>query len=68
MKELNKNDIVEIRGIGVPSEGVKKVTESLCILFKIPPEKKRGQTAKEGTIIDYWEPAKKKLLLPTLLK
>lgn len=42
VKELNKNDIVEIRGIGVPSEGVKKVTESLCILFKIPPEKKRG--------------------------
>jgi len=66
--DLSSSDIVEIRGIGKPSAGVLLVTKTLCLLFDVKPDKKRGQTAKEGIQYDYWEPAKKKLLTAKLLK
>jgi dynein heavy chain len=68
VKELDKSDIVEIRGVAKPSDGVKLVAKSLCILFNVKPDKIRGQTAKEGTQLDYWIPCQKKLLTPQLLK
>jgi dynein heavy chain len=64
--ELNKNDIVELRGIKVPSEGVKIVNKSLCIMFNVNPEKAKTANVKE-VVWDYWEPAKKKMLNPELL-
>jgi len=36
-------------------------------MFGVPPEKVRGGNVKEVQW-DYWEPAKKKLLSPDLLK
>ena len=68
VSELSNGDITEIRGVASPSEGVVLVVKTLCILYKISPIKKRGQTAKEGTIFDYWTPSKKQLLTPKLLK
>lgn len=68
VSELSNNDIVEIRGVASPSAGVVLVVKTLCMLFDIAPDKKRGQTAKEGTILDYWTPSKKSLLTPKLLK
>ena len=66
--ELSNSDIVEIRGVAKPSAGVLLVIKTLCLLFDVKPEKKRGQTAKEGIELNYWDPAKKKLLSPKLLK
>ena len=68
VSELSNNDITEIRGVASPSPGVVLVIQTLMMLFGFPPDKKRGQTAKEGTILDYWTPSKKKLLTPKLLK
>jgi dynein heavy chain len=65
---LKPGDIVEIKGVKAPSAGVLLVVKTLCLLFSIKPDKKRGQTAKEGIQWDYWTPAKKKLLTPKLLK
>ena len=46
VSELSSSDIDEIRGIKQPSPGVKSVIKTLCMLFAIPPDKKRGDTAK----------------------
>ena len=66
--ELSNSDIVEIRGIAKPSAGVVLVIKTLSLLFDIKPEKVRGATTKEGIQLNYWDPAKKKLLTPKLLK
>lgn len=66
VNELDKNDIVEMRSIKVPSEGVKIVNKSLCIMFNVAPEKAKSANVKE-VVWDYWEPAKKKMLNPELL-
>ena len=68
VSELSNSDIVEIRGIAKPSSGVLLVIKTLCLLFDIKPDKVRGATAKEGVQLNYWDPAKKKLLTPKLLK
>jgi dynein heavy chain len=68
VSDLNNSDIVEIRGIAKPSAGVLLVIKTLCLLFSISPDKKRGQTAKDEVQIDYWSKAKKSLLTPKLLK
>ena len=68
VSDLSNSDIVEIRGIGKPSAGVLLVIKTLCLLFGVAPEKKRGTTKGEGITIDYWSKAKKVLLTPKLLK
>jgi dynein heavy chain len=65
--DLDKNDITEVRGFTKPPDGAKAVMKTLCILFGVAPEKVKSQNVKE-VIWDYWEPAKKKLLTPDLLK
>jgi dynein heavy chain len=68
VSDLNNGDISEIRSVASPSTGVILVIKTLCMLYDIAPDKKRGQTAKEGVQLDYWTPSKKKLLTPKLLK
>ena len=41
--------------------------KTLCIIYGVGPEKVKSQNVKE-VVYDYWEPAKKKLLNPELLK
>jgi hypothetical protein len=41
--------------------------KTMCIMFGVPPEKMKGGNVKDVQW-DYWEPAKKKLLGPDLLK
>lgn len=65
VKSLNKGDITEFRGIKKPSEGVKIVTQSLCILHNVAPAKVRSDKGQVDW--DYWEPAKKSLLNSKLL-
>jgi dynein heavy chain len=65
--DLDKNDITEIRGFKKPPEGAILVMKTMCIMFNVAPEKVKGGNVKDVQW-DYWEPAKKKLLLPDLLK
>ena len=65
--ELDKNDITEIKGFKSPPPGALLVIKTLCLMFAVPGEKVKGQTGKDAQL-DYWEPAKKKLLTPELLK
>lgn len=67
VQELDKNDITEIKGFKVPPVGAVLVIKTLCIMFNIPGEKVKAPNGKD-TVLDYWEPAKKKLLTPELLK
>ena len=68
VSDLSNSDIVEIRNVSKPSDGVLLVIKTLCLLFNISPEKKRGQTKNEGVTFDYWSKAKKVLLTSKLLK
>jgi dynein heavy chain len=67
VQELDKNDITEIKGFKSPPPGAVLVIKTLCIMFNIPGEKVKAPNGKD-TVLDYWEPAKKKLLTPELLK
>jgi len=61
---LNKNDITELKGFKQPPQGALLVIKTLCLMFSIPGEKMKSDPKQ----LDYWEPAKKKLLTPELLK
>jgi hypothetical protein len=67
VNDLDKNDITEIRGFKKPPDGAILVMKTLCIMFNVPPEKVKSTNVKE-VVWDYWEPSKKKLLGPDLLK
>lgn len=67
VSELDKNDITEIKGFKVPPPGAVLVIKTLCIMFKVAGTKVKAPTGN-GTVLDYWEPAKKQLLNPELLK
>lgn len=67
VKDLDKNDITEIRGFKTPPEGAKLVMKTMCIIFKVKGQKVKGPNVKE-VVYDYWEPAKKELLTPDLIK
>ncbi|XP_060076356.1 dynein axonemal heavy chain 1-like, partial [Ylistrum balloti] len=57
LKSLNKNDVVEVRAMTRPPDGVKMVMEAVCIMKAIKPKKVPGE--KPGQKIDdYWEPGK----------
>ena len=65
LKNLNRNDIVEVKAMQRPPAGVKLVMEAVCIMFKVKP-KKVDNPAKVGSKIDdYWEPGKIILADPT---
>ncbi|ESO89348.1 hypothetical protein LOTGIDRAFT_210379 [Lottia gigantea] len=57
LKSLNKNDIVEVRALQRPPEGVRLVIEAACIMKGIKPKKIAGE--KPGQKIDdYWDVGK----------
>ncbi|XP_067102135.1 dynein axonemal heavy chain 1 [Osmerus mordax] len=57
LKSLNKNDVVEVRAMQRPPNGVRLVVEAVCIMKGIKPKKVAGE--KPGTKVDdYWEPGK----------
>ncbi|XP_041081390.1 dynein heavy chain 1, axonemal [Polyodon spathula] len=57
LKSLNKNDVIEVRAMQRPPQGVKLVIEAVCIMKGIKPKKIAGE--KPGTKVDdYWEPGK----------
>ena len=42
LKSLNKNDVVEVRAMTRPPEGVKMVMEAVCIMRSVKPKKVPG--------------------------
>ncbi|XP_053154302.1 dynein axonemal heavy chain 1 isoform X2 [Hemicordylus capensis] len=57
LRNLNKNDITEVRAMQRPPVGVKMVIEAVCIMKGVKPKKVAGE--KPGSKIDdYWEPGK----------
>ena len=57
LKSLNTNDVVEVRAMQRPPDGVRLVIEAVCIMFEIKPKRVAGE--KPGQKIDdYWEPGK----------
>nr|XP_054101684.1 dynein axonemal heavy chain 1 isoform X2 [Callithrix jacchus] len=57
LRNLNKNDLTEVRAMQRPPPGVKLVIEAVCIMRGIKPKKVPGE--KLGTKVDdYWEPGK----------
>ncbi|XP_044749962.1 dynein axonemal heavy chain 1-like [Coccinella septempunctata] len=63
LKQLNKNDITEVRAMKRPPGGVVYVIESICIVKNIKPIKVAGTKIGEK-ILDYWEPGRQMLADP----
>ena len=42
LKQLNKNDVVEVRAMQRPPDGVKMVIEAVCIMKGVKPKKVAG--------------------------
>ena len=57
LKSLNTNDVVEVRAMQRPPDGVRLVIEAVCIMFEVKPKRVAGE--KPGQKIDdFWEPGK----------
>ncbi|XP_054832932.1 dynein axonemal heavy chain 1 [Eublepharis macularius] len=57
LRNLNKNDVTEVRAMQRPPLGVKLVIEAVCIMKGVKPKKVAGE--KPGSKIDdFWEPGK----------
>eukprot|EP00854_Cymbomonas_tetramitiformis_P003631 gene3631-4564_t len=60
LNTLNKNDIMEVKGMQNPPKGVKLVMEAVCIMKGIKPTRvKDPNTGRYNQ--DYWESSKKML-------
>jgi dynein heavy chain len=58
LKGLTKGDIIELKAMKSPPNGVKLTMETVCILKGIKPGKVPAPDGK-GKVDDYWEPSKK---------
>uniref|UniRef100_A0A8C0VUI2 Dynein axonemal heavy chain 1 n=1 Tax=Cyanistes caeruleus TaxID=156563 RepID=A0A8C0VUI2_CYACU len=57
LKNLNRNDVTEVRALQRPPPGVKIVIEAVCIMHGKKPKRVAGE--KIGTKVDdYWEPGR----------
>ena len=57
LNSLSKNDVIEVRSMQRPPEGVKLVMEAVCIMKGVKPKKVDGD--KPGKKVDdYWEPGR----------
>eukprot|EP00899_Mesostigma_viride_P012150 jgi/Mesvir1/20936/Mv08007-RA.1 len=65
LKNLTRNDIVEVKSMRNPPEGVKLVMEATCIMFQIPPKMVADPVKMGKKIADYWDASSKMLTDPT---
>ncbi|XP_030840434.1 dynein heavy chain 1, axonemal isoform X1 [Strongylocentrotus purpuratus] len=57
LKSLNRNDVVEVRALQRPPNGVRMVIDAVCIMRGVKPKKVAGE--KPGSKIDdYWDAGK----------
>nr|AML30859.1 axonemal inner arm dynein heavy chain 3 [Marsilea vestita] len=64
LKNLTKADIVEVKSLKNPPEGVKMVMEATCIMFQVAPKMVPDPNKLGKKIPDYWEPSTKLLTDP----
>ncbi|KAF5829736.1 dynein heavy chain and region D6 of dynein motor-domain-containing protein [Dunaliella salina] len=64
LKNLSRNDVVEVKSLGNPPSGVKLVMEAACIMFDEKPVMVNDPNRLGKKIPNYWEPAKKLLADP----
>ena len=54
LKSLNKNDVVEVRAMMRPPDGVRMVIEAVCIMKNIKPKKVAGAMVSMITGRHHW--------------
>ena len=62
LNTLNKNDIVEVKSVKIPTAPVRLTMEAVCIMLGVKPARTRDPENPSKVIFDYWDPAKKILL------
>eukprot|EP00927_Polykrikos_kofoidii_P046388 TRINITY_DN40623_c0_g4_i1.p1 TRINITY_DN40623_c0_g4~~TRINITY_DN40623_c0_g4_i1.p1 ORF type:complete len:2568 (-),score=563.58 TRINITY_DN40623_c0_g4_i1:159-7829(-) len=72
LSQLKKGDIVEVKAMKTPPDGVVLVSKALCWCFDVKPKKVNAPDGR-SKMDDYWEPSKKFIwgdsnLLDKLLK
>lgn len=65
LKNLSRADIVEVKALKNPPEGVRLVMEATCIMFEEKPKMVADPNRVGKKIADYWENATKLLADPT---
>jgi len=58
LNQLKKGDIVEVKAMKTPPDGVVLVSKALCWCFGVAPKKVTGPDGRTK-VDDFWEPAKK---------
>lgn len=54
LKKLNKGDITEVKALGKPPEGVRKVMKGVCIMFEVKPKMVADPSGTGPKVEDYW--------------
>ena len=62
LKSLKKEDIVEVKALGKPPQGVVMVMEAVCVLFELKPEKVKDPNDPMKKIDDYMGIVKKQVI------
>ncbi len=62
LKSLKKDDIVEVKALGKPPQGVVMVMEAVCIMFELKPEKVKDPNDPMKKINDYMSIVKKQVI------
>jgi len=65
LKTLQKSDIVEVKAMKSPPDGVKVTMEAVCLMLGVPPKKIPNPAGVGPKIDDFWEPAQKQVLNDT---
>ena len=51
LKSLNKNDVVEVRALQRPPDGVRLVVEAVCIMKSVKPKKVPGEKVRDQHLV-----------------
>ncbi|GMH32802.1 hypothetical protein BSKO_00636 [Bryopsis sp. KO-2023] len=65
LKNLSRNDVVEVKSLANPPMGVKLVMEATCIMFDEKPKMIPDPNKMGKKMADYWDAAKKLLNDPS---
>ena len=61
LKDLKKEQIVEVKALKKPPAGVRLTLKAICIMFQIKPVKTTDPDNPQKKIDDYWGPSQKML-------
>ena len=61
LNSLSKSDLVEVKAMKTPPQGVVVTAEAVCLMMKVKPVKVPDPDRPNKKKLSYWEPAKKNL-------